>query len=288
MPIVSLYTDRMLMVDRLVRDQANKTLDIYVARVRKYAETLPATVHAAAQVPGSAGGPVQMATGNAADPGWTGWAISSFASKFAASNGDIEPTANVPISSSGTPDPSRPSTATSGTASLAQSNVIQKPATVRQTTETTRIAQSFAAPPAADEAGWDQSLNEVEGGDDAWGTMDDEDDMFFDASAKATSTTNTAKPIATSAQNGEPDFASWLAAKQATTVVKKGPLPKGLGAAAKPVTRSAPATRPASTNLPSRIVPAVNRVAAKPVVKAPTLAAKKAVEEDEAWGDAWD
>lgn len=142
---------------------------------------------------------------------------------------------------------------------------------------------------------------------EAWGTMDDDDETFFDASAKPAATKPQAKAAPPTDANGEPDFAAWLAAKQATTTIKKGPLPKGLNTAPKPSapkplpSTAKPMTSPASS-IPARLVPsaaaprnATNTTIVKPTTtKAPTArtgasaAATKAKDEDDGWGDAWD
>lgn len=281
----------------MVRDQANKTLDIYIARIRKYGETLPVSVLPPTSAAGANVQPGQpQAIDGGADAGWTGWAISSFANKFTAANGQIDPSANGgTITASATPDISRPTTADSQSRN---STNVQPPKTLhRQVTETTKIAQSFIEPAVVDDS-WNNDFKDEEddGGvvDDAWGEMDEDDDTFFDASSKKAITKPVNKPTSTTSNNeqGEPDFAAWLASKQAQTNVKKGPLPKGL-ASSKPV--AVRTVQAASTKaVPA---PSTSRVAnTKPVTK-PTTVTKKAVvptktvptkDEDDGWGDAWD
>ena len=79
---------------RPVRDQANKCLDLYLARVRKYSQTLPETMLPPPNATGADGkaapnisrvlSPQQFDTA-----GWTGWAISSFANKLASASGEM-------------------------------------------------------------------------------------------------------------------------------------------------------------------------------------------------------
>lgn len=278
--------------EKLVRDQANKTLDTYLIRVRKYGETMPSTALAPAAT--STSGPEAGQT-QSAEAGWAGWAMSSFTNKFGAANGQIEPTANggtVPLSSTVTPDSSRPSTAQGSRTNIAAANGQPKPLAARQVSEVSKIAHSFEAPPADDTWG---NFDEEEGGevaDDAWGEMDDDGDTFFDSSAKPTATKATTKPAVVADEKGEPDFAAWLAAKQSTTAVKKGPLPKGLGGTAKPAARTVVSSmaKPATKTLPSRpLSTTAAKPAAKPIApKAAAAPAKPAADEDEAWGDAWD
>ncbi|KAF1354904.1 armadillo-type protein [Delphinella strobiligena] len=77
--------------EKIVRDQANKSMDVFLQRIRKYGQTLPDSVlpppeTATANVP-------RMSTPQN-DSTWTGWAISSFTNKLAGANGDIQPKGN--------------------------------------------------------------------------------------------------------------------------------------------------------------------------------------------------
>ncbi|RFU25317.1 hypothetical protein B7463_g11010, partial [Scytalidium lignicola] len=82
--------------EKLIRDQANKTIDIYLQRVRKFGSTMPDT----ALPPPSATDPTTSSTTkmSSAQPSdvasWTGWAISSFTNKVSAAVGEIQPNSN--------------------------------------------------------------------------------------------------------------------------------------------------------------------------------------------------
>ena len=76
--------------EKLIRDQAQKSVDIYIARIRKYAATMPDTA-----LPPSSGlstGTPRMGTpaNDTAAAGWTGWAISSFTNKLASTSGQMQ------------------------------------------------------------------------------------------------------------------------------------------------------------------------------------------------------
>jgi SCY1-like protein 1 len=279
-----------------------------MARLRKYSETMPASA-LPVQTPVSQTGtpvPAEVAAGSA-EPGWAGWAISSFTSKVAETIGQIEPSANgglIPTSVTVTPDSSRPGTAVANNGQHPTTSQSQyDPFSSRQATGNHKTVQALVAPTVDESWGIDDTATEV---DDAWGTMDDDDETFFDASAKP-ATKPQAKPALPADQKGEPDFAAWLAAKQATTSIKKGPLPKGLATAAKPLapkvlpSTAKPVARPTSSvpakSVPSAVAPrvpatttAVKSATTKPQTaqKVVKPAATKAKDEDDGWGDAWD
>src|SRR5271155_3966160 len=72
--------------EKIVRDQATRTVDNYLARVRKYASTLAETALPPQQ---ATNGTNTMAAriGNQSDTSWAGWAISSFTNKMATARG---------------------------------------------------------------------------------------------------------------------------------------------------------------------------------------------------------
>lgn len=260
-------------MNRLIRDQANKTLDLYVQRVRKYANTMTDTV-IPPTAPTEAKPDVRVATPN--ESSWAGWAISSFTNKVAAANGEIEPTANGS-------KPSDPETARSASvprpAKSSPSTQLDLPKQVLRPTAQplNRSMSDRPAPPV-------HSPEPEEDGDDvfdAWGAMDDDEgdeDPFTAAvsSPKPTSPapSSTAAPKVPYDDGGEPDFAGWLAAKNQTKA--KNPLPKGLTKAASTNT-VATRSSAASTTKPRTVV-APKKIDTKP----------KNEEIDDDWGDAWD
>lgn len=117
-----------------------------------------------------------------------------------------------------------------------------------------------------------------------------EEESFFDAPSESTPKTSTSSAANPFQDDGEPDFAGWLAAQQKKPGAGK-PLPKGL--AAKPAAsngRPAPAARVATTGSVGGTgtkKAAVTDVKAKPVVAKKIDTAPKVTDEDDGWGDGW-
>lgn len=276
--------------EKLVRDQALKTMDVYMQKIKKAVDDMPDTVLPPPQTNDNAAAP-RMSTPQpteSAAAGWAGWAISSFTNKVSAAAGDIQPTA----SNGSTPAPEvkrpAPMTTTSASASTLHRQAMRSPQPA-PSTPLSRASSSnfggeayFADPEPADDD------------DDAWGAMDDNDNLFDDATtatndSMASSTTFTsskkepARNISSSGSGSakpfggddeEPDFAGWLASQQKSKVGGK-PLPKGLTkSTAKPTTTAA--KKP------------VSKAAAKPVVaKKIDTKPKETVDDADGWGDGW-
>jgi SCY1-like protein 1 len=267
--------------EKMIRDQANKTMNIYLDRVRNYSLTLPDTL---LPPPGSEPGtrvasPQPNAPGGAA--GWAGWAVSSFTNKLGSATGQIQPnstgTAPTPLErSASTPAsngmPSRP----------ASGPPLASPPVV------TRSASTFSSgpPPAAED--------EKDFGD-GWGDMDDTTgaggDDAFDSWGEPASTTNqtvastkkTSTPSIAYDDGGEPDFEGWLNAQAKAKQQSKNPLPKGL---APKKTAPAPRSSSVAATATKKSTPVI---VSRPAARKPAPAAKEKEqdEEDEGWGDAW-
>jgi SCY1-like protein 1 len=257
----------------LIRDQANKTLDLYIQRIRKHASTMPATM-IPATAPTEANKP-EARVGTPNDNSWAGWAISSFTNKIATANGEIEPTTN---------------NGKAADAEIARPASVPRPAKAPPSTQrelpnqklrppTQTLNRSMSDRPAP--VVHNDEPEEEEGDDvfDAWGAMDDDDEQDVDgftaavASPKPTSPapSSTKAPAVPYDDGGEPDFAGWLAAKSQTKA--KNPLSKGL-------TKAASTNNPRSTasTAKPRTVVAAKKIDTKP----------KNEEVDDDWGDAWD
>lgn len=245
--------------EKLIRDQANKTLNIYLERVRKYGQTLPETI---LPPPGSEPGTRVTSPQPGAAQQWMGWAVSSFTNKLSSATGEIQPNANGvrPLERSSSTPPSN------GAASRSTSNVT---AAVSSSSSGLQNSSSATATATAEEEDFG----------DGWGDMDDttgtRDDTYnpWDVSVPATQPKQSSKSntsIAAYDDGGEPDFEGWLNAQATAKQQSKKPLPKGLapkGAIA----------RPAVTTRKS-----VPLAQSKPVASA----AKEDPEDDD-WGDAW-
>lgn len=272
---------------RLIRDQATKTVDLYLQRIQKHGSTMaesalppPNGVNSAKDAPAR--------IGNSNDTSWAGWAISSFTNKAAAAQGEIQPTANGnqpeaagnALRPSSVPLPSRPSPSTS----KIPTETLQP-----DTLSSTSGRPSSEQPSITAEAEADDVL-------EAWGTMDDDDDTFFDATANAGSkdsnggfntapATTTPSPAIPFDDGGEPDFAGWLEAQSKAKMKPKKPLPKGLGKSS-PTPRDAPR---AKSNLRSTTTGSLATSKAKTPAPAKTIDTKPKDEslDDDGW-DAWE
>lgn len=244
--------------EKMIRDQANKTIDTYLQKVRKAASGMPDTVLPPPQA--TDGQAARMGTPQpSGSGGWTGWAISSFTNKLSTAAGDMQ-TANgsgaaspTPVRSPG-PDVRKPAAASAS--SLHRQALTSPPPAIASGTSSpgaSAVAEAFFA---------DDNFDDV---DDAWGEMGDDDEVI----GASTRTTAQTKPVPFD-DGAEPDFAGWLA-EQAQ---KKKPgggktLPKGI---AKSTTTKKPVSKPA----------------AKPMVaKKIDLKPKETEEDNDGWGDGW-
>jgi SCY1-like protein 1 len=272
--------------EKLVRDQANKTVDAYLQRVRKHAASMPDTVlPPSSTTETSAAAAPRMGTPQASDAAsWAGWAISSFTNKISSASGEMQPNTNSnhsarPSSVPPTGDPRRPMGTSSASALHRQAVTSPPPASTR--TSTSSNANDFFQDATGDD--------EIEI-DDAWGDMDE--DNFVDASdAQKTSKASTSKTTPFD-DGGEPDFAGWLAAQSQKKPNSK-PLPKGLS---KPTVkdngRPSVAGRAASAgtlggSTTKKMATLTTRAVSKPVVTKKVDTKPKDSNDDDGWGDGW-
>ena len=265
--------------EKMIRDQAQKTVDLYITRIRKFTATMPDTVLPSPSIASASGGnPVPRMGTPANDSTWTGWAISSFTNKLAAASGQMQAGAATNGSSDqrsqsvpppAVPTASKPTLAPSSRPGMTLS---------KSAASTPRIASPDPVDAFNDEA------EDFDGdwggfGDDDTNTakkQDEEDDPWGAPNVAAAPA-----PATNFDDQGEPDFAGWLAAQNQAKKPTTKALPKGLG-------KPAVATKK----------PVVARTAGAPNVKKVVVAQppKKEVkkvqpqaneEEDEGWGDAW-
>lgn len=249
--------------EKLVRDQANRAMDVYVHKVRKAAEGMPDTVLPPPQA--TEAQPARMSTPqSSASSGWTGWAISSFTNKISAAAGDMQ-TANGPNNAAARPsppstlDPKKPAMASAS--SLHRQAVASPPPGPSGTTSptTSAVADAFLPADDFDDAG------------DAWGDMGDmgeDDDGVNSEPGKGASKTPAAASQAPF-DDSEPDFAGWLAAQAEKKKPGGGkPLPKGL--------------RKSTTTKKATAKPVTKPAASKKIDMKP-----KETDDDDGWGDGW-
>lgn len=257
-----------LTIPRLVRDQANKTIDLFLQRIRKYASTMGETSSAGPEAGVAAGNGARM--GTTQDSSWSGWAISSFTNKLTSAKGQIQvPSKNgsaaaEPGRSSSVP----PKTPTSESLSVSKATQQTAPSMARAASDAQLPTDSSAVNDDIDDS-W---------GADAWDDDQSEskkEDTFFDATSSRTSTPASTTPAAVPYDDGgEPDFAGWLAA-QAKAKSKK-PLPKGLGKS----------TSSTSKDLPTRSASATSSTKASKPAKVIDIRPKDEGDED-GWGEEW-
>lgn len=221
--------------------------------------------------------------GTQSDTSWAGWAISSFTNKMTAAKGEMQPsingtTANRPEEprSSSVPPPRQTGTP------VAAAQKAQVRSSTPQITSSAEEQSTF----------FGEAEAETEDVYDAWGTMDDEDDSFFDA--PATKKDQTPAPAKSNPfdDGGEPDFAGWLAAQ--SQAKSKKPLPKGLSKPAKETNTRPTAARPTTTGSVGSGVGAKKLATTSTVKpKVPTASKKidtapKGEDAEDGWGDTWD
>lgn len=291
--------------EKLIRDQAQKTVDIYIARIRKYAASMPDSALPPAGLAAGAGsgGTPRIGTPSANEAGWAGWAISSFTNKLASTSGTIS-SANA----NGGADATTRSSSVPPTTSSAHKPPVplaSKPGIPLHTTRSSATVPTIHSPdPAAafndadedfdgDWGGFDDkdkasSSKAATGGFGGFGGEDegaeDEDDPW---GTPAVSKPSTASFHSHDKDDGEPDFAGWLAAqnqsKSSKAKIGAKALPKGLvKATAKKSVVSGGAK--AGTG-----VAAVRKVVQPPKKKEEVKKekAKEGEDEVEGWGDDW-
>jgi SCY1-like protein 1 len=262
--------------EKLVRDQASRTMDSYLQRVRKYASTMAETALPPTENGNIPGAPAAR-MGNQGDTSWAGWAISSFTNKvgtakgeMASANGTVQQARSTPASGRATPTlpghfaSERPSATSSPKPRIAQP---------------VHVSKDSMSQPEIEVQDWNDDAM------DAWGTMDGDGDSFFDAHSTKKQTLGTGPAVAFD-DGGEPDFAGWLAAQSQAKAKTKNPQPKGLSKAATNVSsrldvRPRP-ERAASTSAIGK-TPPVSKPVSKPIAKP-----KEPDPTEDNWGDAWD
>ncbi|EXJ79154.1 SCY1 protein kinase [Capronia epimyces CBS 606.96] len=280
--------------EKLVRDQANKTLDSYLQRVRKYASTMSDTALPRETATGAATAPAPARMGNQSDTSWAGWAISSFTNKMAGASGEMASSTTANGSANGSALKQTQSLPASGRATPTVNVIPAKPVTSSPRPTASYTARSSTSqPPEPVETFEDDAM-------DAWGTMDDDGDNFFDASSQAAKAAGA--PAVAFDDGGEPDFAGWLAAQSKAKAHKQ--LPKGLtksnaageglnirpSVPARSISAGAGVGNGAS-NVKRPTVGSARTVTSMTVKKDVKKEVPKPIEadmNDDDWGDAWD
>lgn len=267
---------------RLVRDQANKTFELYLQRARKYANSLPDSILPPPSNSIVNGAGPRMGTSQN-DSSWAGWAISSFTNKIATASGEMQAKSSLPEFQA-RPGNSRPSSMPPITDRPHPARVSASASTLHRKALTSNNHAPILTRTSTDQF-FEDAQNEDDEVDQAWGDMDEE--PFFDASSEPEFK---AELSATAYDHGgEPDFEGWLtahaqaktkaplfkeSAKSSTAIhdrpsiaiKKKGPLSSGVVAA-----------KPIKTEVKPKVA-TLKTINTKP----------KEASTDDDWGDAWD
>ncbi|THX13206.1 ARM repeat-containing protein [Aureobasidium pullulans] len=266
--------------EKIVRDQANKTLDLYLQRIRKYSQTLPDSVLPPPEAAGSNAPRMSTPQPENAGSGWAGWAISSFTNKLGSASGEIQPNSSAATTASSdrpssTPPANPSSAAAQSLAARTRPTPIFSPSapTVPRVSSGLRNATPTMSDVDQEDFGDGWGEMDDDGAADAWGGMDESAPSVVPAKASTVSFDD----------GGEPDFEGWLNAQAQAKTKAKNPLPKGL-AKGKPATASAP--KPGVARTASASVVAKAKPATKPAPSKPVKPAAKDEDEDD-WGSAW-
>ncbi|RPA91267.1 ARM repeat-containing protein [Choiromyces venosus 120613-1] len=283
--------------EKLVRAQANKTLDVFLQRIKTLTANYPDTAipSPTAADPGAAAAP-RMGTVQTDESSWAGWAISNFTKKLSTASGEIERAA----SPSGLGNEPRSASAPITAAAVHPRPGLSIEARTASVSTLHRKALSPTTPAPPNFLGDEDN---EDNDPDAWGDLDEE--TFFDAEDSSSSTAKPKPTTTTSSRSfdewGEPDIA-FMGNKS------KNPLPKGL--TKKPTTTSTTATAPrigvgnafsnGKGNIAAARKPLNKTTGMKPMVAgtkpAPAPVAKKAEakkadawdDDADGWGDGWD
>jgi SCY1-like protein 1 len=270
--------------EKMIRDQAQKSVDIYITRIRKFASTMPDSVLPPPSL--SAGGVASPRMGTPAnDTSWAGWAISSFTKQLASTSGQI----GAGSATNGSADHRSSSVPPTATTSKPPVPLASKPGMPLHSTKS-----STAIPTRSTQDSPTGFEDEDEDFNNDWGGFGDDDGVSGNTNAKALEeeedpwgTPAVSKPTSTTSYDdkGEPDFAGWLAAQSGAKKTTKNPLPKGLAKSS--VSTMPPSTKPARP-VGVRASTTGSTTATRKVVAAPKKEAPKEKEdEEEGWGDAW-
>ena len=255
--------------EKIIRDQANKTLNVYLERVRKYAATLPDSALPPADY--SSAPTTRIST---PQPGvgsqMLGWAVSSFTNKLTSATGEIQANSNGVRS---TPS-ERPSSTPTANGPFSRPS----PRSLSSVPKVTTGLHTSIIPPEVE----DEDFGDV------WGDIDDNpadawaDDLQQSFQAPSHSTKTSTSTVAFD-DGGEPDFEGWLNAQAAAKSQSKKPLPKGLAKKSTSATTGPKSAAPART---SNVMKPASTSATSSKSKA-TENKSAAEEDDDDWGDAW-
>ncbi|KAF3907278.1 hypothetical protein ABW20_dc0109284 [Dactylellina cionopaga] len=279
--------------EKIIRTQAQKTLDVFLARVKALAANMPDTALPPVDIngvptaaPGTTGATPRMGTPQN-DASWAGWAISSFTKTLGSVTGEIQPqNSNMP-----TPTEENGNTlAVAGAQANTTGGGSSRPGSSRSASASGLHRKAMGSSPNSTIRSSSNSHSlMMTGGDDgdddmdAWGDMDD-----------------TPKPAVVESRFGAGSGGSGGFGKTTTAPATeddlinsfmnkpKSSLPKGLGKKASVSGPGSSSTGIAVKNKPIASRPAVSKPVARKV-SAPAKPKKEEAEGGDAWGnDNWD
>jgi len=278
--------------EKVIREQASKTLDIYIQKIRKAAAAMPDS-----DLPpetSAAGGP-RMSTPQPTESSastataWAGWAISSFTNKLSAAAGEIQPTSNGSQSPSLPAPSSKPRPAPSSqTASALHRQALKSPPPSapmsRASSSGGMGGESFFPDPDVDDGDAWGDMDEAAGGDDFFGNGNETPSLSpsttlpkKESSSRTVSGSTSA--VAAFDDGSEPDFAGWLAAQQA----QKKSTASGIKGLAKATPSGGGKVTPVAAK---KVVPVAKAKVTAPAKKKIDMK-PKATDDDDGWGDGW-
>ncbi|KAI4259379.1 MAG: hypothetical protein LQ352_000788 [Teloschistes flavicans] len=268
--------------EKLVRDQANKTFDIYAQRVRKHASTMPDSLLPPATT--AANGTIPRIGTPQNDTGWAGWAISSFTNKLATASGEMQPKLSgansIPTRPSSVPPtahPSRLAPTAIPVPNLHHEAVKGFPAPVLTRTSTDQF--------------FGDAQEEDDEIDEAWGNLGEDSISNAFMQQQPVAESGASIPSTNFNDGGEPDFEGWLKAQ--AQAKSKAPLPKGLSKPTNLTNGRQSVIRSSTTGhvgsgtsakqIANTTIPATNTLGGSAIDTRP-----KEPSGDDDWGDAWD
>ncbi|KAJ6264339.1 hypothetical protein Dda_0484 [Drechslerella dactyloides] len=273
--------------EKIIRTQAQKTFDVYMARIKTLTANMPDTALPppnSADANGVAGGAAAPRMGTPqTDASWAGWAISSFTKTLSSVTGEMQTQPQPPSSGVSTPTQENGSN-TLGLPSTASSS---RPGSSRSASTTSNLHRQAVSSSSPNSTIRSKSGNlQID---------DDDDDADYDAWGAMGDETPAEKPKFGSTGGGGGGFGKTSAANEDDMINSllnkpKSALPKGLGKKTAGTTTTATAKSTAAANRA--------RIGKKPVIAGRAVAPPKKkeppppaadVDADAAWGnDNWD
>ena len=268
--------------EKLVRDQANKTLDAYLQRIRKYASSLTDTTLLPTTT--TNGATPRMSTPQIDSAGWAGWAISSFTNKLGTAAGAMQ--TKAPSTLQQPPSMERSS---SVPPISNKAETLQSSASTSTLHRQTLVASVQVEPQDEQNDTWKEESLDDFGIDEVWGEV--AENSFLDPVPQPALENKASTSTAVAFDDGgEPDFEGWLKAQAWTKPKSKGALPKGLSKSSSQSQSRTQVARMTTTGSVGSGAGTMKLATAnsKPKTVVAKVIETEPIEGDDDWGDAWD